>query len=116
MLEKEFQKKVIDLAKFRGWRVHHTRTVQVGGNHFTPLVGDRGFPDLVMTHPTRGTIFVELKTDKGRLSEHQVDWINDLAKTGMECYVWRPANWQNIIDRLASQPAGLEYLSNGSPA
>lgn len=116
MLEKEFQKAVIDLAKFRGWRVHHTRTVQVDGRHFTPLVGDRGFPDLVMVHPRKGCIFVELKTDKGRLSEHQVDWLNQLEKAGMEVHVWRPINWAAIRIRLESPPTEFSSLSDGEPA
>ncbi len=61
MLEKDFQKQVMQLANFRGWRIHHTRSVQVGKNHFTPLIGDRGFPDLVMVHPNYGCIFVSSK-------------------------------------------------------
>jgi len=111
MLEKDFQKAVIQLAKFRGWRIHHTRTVQVGSNHFTPLVGDRGFVDLVMVHPTRGCIFVELKTDRGRVSEHQVDWLDQLEKAGMEVHVWRPNNWAEITARLESPPARFECPS-----
>lgn len=109
--EAEFQKAVISLAKLHGWRVMHTRTVQVGKNHFTPLVGDRGFPDLVMVHPTRGCIFVELKTDRGRVSEHQVDWLDQLEKAGMEVHVWRPQNWDEITVRLASPPARFECPS-----
>ena len=111
MLEKDFQKAVMQLANFRGWRIHHTRTVQVGKNHFTPVVGDRGFVDLVMVHPAYGCIFVELKTDRGRVSQHQVDWLDLLEKTGMEVHVWRPQNWDEITVRLASPPARFELPS-----
>jgi hypothetical protein len=70
--EAEFQKAVITLAKLHRWKVMHTQPAQIRpGKWITPNTGDQGFPDLVMTHPSRGTIFVELKTAKGVLSDTQ---------------------------------------------
>ena len=100
--EAEFQKAVIQLAKLHGWRVMHTQPAQIRpGKWITPNTGNQGFPDLVMSHPYRGTIFVELKKDKGVVSELQWDWINSLEDSGEEVHVWRPKDLQKISDRLA---------------
>ena len=103
--EAEFQKAVISLAKLHRWRVMHTQPAQIRpGKWITPNTGNQGFPDLVMSHPYRGTIFVELKTDKGVVSELQWDWINSLEDSGQEVYVWRPKDLEKISTRLARKP------------
>jgi hypothetical protein len=103
--ELEFQKAVISLAKLHGWRVMHTHPALVRpGKWITPNTGNQGFPDLVMTHPFRGTIFVELKTDKGIVSNTQWEWINTLEESGEEVHVWRPKDLQQISTRLARKP------------
>lgn len=103
--EAEFQKAVITLAKLHRWKVMHTQPAQIRpGRWITPNTGNQGFPDLVMTHPFRGTIFVELKTNKGVVSELQWDWINSLEDSGEEVYVWRPKDLEKISTRLARKP------------
>ena len=103
--ELEFQKAVISLAKLHGWRVMHTHPALVRpGKWITPNTGNQGFPDLVMTPPFRGTIFVELKTDKGIVSNTQWEWINTLEESGEEVHVWRPKDLQQISTRLARKP------------
>jgi len=103
--EAEFQKAVITLAKLHRWKVMHTQPAQIRpGKWITPNTGDQGFPDLVMTHSTRGTIFVELKAAKGVLSETQWEWINTLEDSGCEVHVWRPKDLEKISTRLAKEP------------
>ena len=103
--EAEFQKAVITLAKLHRWKVMHTQPAQIRpGRWITPATGDQGFPDLVMTHPIRGTIFVELKTDKGIVSNTQWEWLNTLEDAGQEVHVWRPKDLDKISDRLAREP------------
>jgi hypothetical protein len=103
--EAEFQKAVIQLAKLHGWKVMHTQPAQIRpGKWITPNTGNQGFPDLVMTHPFRGTIFVELKGAKGVVSNTQWDWINALEDSGEEVHVWRPKDLEKISDRLARKP------------
>ena len=103
--EAEFQKAVISLAKLHGWRVMHTQMAQIRpGKWITPNTGDQGFVDLVMTHPFRGTIFVELKTTKGIVSNKQWEWIHALEDSGEEVYVWRPKDLDKISTRLARKP------------
>ena len=100
--ESDFQKAVITLARLHRWKVMHTRPAQIRpGKWATPNTGDQGFPDLVMSHPNRGTMFVELKAAKGIVSETQWAWIHDLEDSGEEVHVWRPADMQLISTRLA---------------
>ena len=100
--EAEFQKAVITLARLHGWRVMHTQPAQIRpGKWITPNTGDQGFPDLVMSHPHKGTIFVELKGPKGTLSNLQWDWIHGLEDSGEEVHVWRPKDLDKISERLA---------------
>ena len=100
--EAEFQKAVITLAKLHRWKVMHTQPAQIRpGKWITPNTGDQGFPDLVMSHKYRGTIFVELKATKGVVSEAQWDWINTLEDAGCEVHVWRPKDLDKISARLA---------------
>lgn len=107
--EAEFQKAVISLAKLHGWKVMHTQPAQIRpGKWITPNTGNQGFVDLVMSHPFRGTIFVELKTDKGIVSNTQWEWINTLEESGEEVYVWRPKDLDKISARLSNtQPPPL---------
>jgi len=103
--EAEFQKAVITLAKLHRWKVMHTQPAQIrAGRWITPNTGDQGFPDLVMVHPARGTIFVELKATKGVVSDAQWDWINTLEDAGQEVHVWRPKDLEKISQRLAWGP------------
>lgn len=100
LTEAQFQTWVIAVAKWNGWLVHHTRAaVNTRGTWSTPIQGDAGFPDLVLAHPTRGVLFVELKRQTGRLSTSQTEWIERLH-AGAEAYVWRPADSQYITARL----------------
>lgn len=101
MSEREFQDQVIAMAQLYGWRVHHVRPGMTSkGRWMTAVSGHVGFPDLVLAHSERGLIFAELKAQKGRLDDAQVDWLRTLDATGAECYVWRPDDWHFIQQRF----------------
>jgi hypothetical protein len=68
----------------------------------TTYAGDRGFPDLMMVHPTRGGLFVELKTDLGKVTPEQQQWLDTLREAGFEAYCWRPAMLDIITMRLGA--------------
>jgi len=104
MTEAEFQSKVIDLAKWCGWRVFHPRPAQIGseGRWATHYTGDAGFPDLVLCHPRKGVLFAELKSDKGRVSTAQTMWLTELVDAGAEVHLWQPKHWPEIEARLTS--------------
>jgi hypothetical protein len=101
--EKEFQRQVIALARFCGWRCAHFRTARVQRGdgsvyHATPVQADgSGWPDLCLVHARRRLILhVELKTDKGPLSPDQKVWLRAIADAGGIAEVWRPSGWGRI--------------------
>lgn len=101
--EADFQKAVIDLAHMNGWMVAHFRPAQNSrGEWRTPVAADgKGFPDLVLVHAVRGVLFRELKTDRGRLSRGQALWINWLGVARADADVWRPRDWERIVEELS---------------
>jgi VRR-NUC domain-containing protein len=59
-----------------------------------------GFPDIVMVRPP-SVLFVETKTDRGRMTPAQQVWMQALQQCpGIETYVWRPDDWDGIVSRL----------------
>ncbi len=84
--EAQFERQVIDYAQLMGWRIYHTRNSKGSV---------KGYPDLTMVRGTR-LIFAELKTDTGKTSAAQGDWLDDLRRTLAEVYIWRPAHWPSI--------------------
>lgn len=99
--EAGFTAAVLDLAKLHGWRSAHFRPAMTAHGWRTPVQGDgKGFPDLVLVRGPR-IIFAELKAAKGRLSDEQEAWLADLRGTPAEVYVWRPDDWDAIVQILA---------------
>lgn len=90
MTEKEFQERLIYDAQASGWKVYHT----YDSRRSTP-----GFPDLTMVRERR-LIFAELKSEKGRLTTPQREWLALLSETGAEVYVWRPSDTEEILEAL----------------
>lgn len=88
--EKLFMRQVIELAKVYRWRVYHP---------FLSKWSEPGFPDLTLVRGDR-LIFAELKTDKGPLTEKQVEWQTLLSATPAEVYVWRPMDWDWLQETL----------------
>jgi hypothetical protein len=101
LTEKAWMSEVVAVAKSQGWQVYHALpTPNQRGRWATHQIGHVGFPDLVLTHPTRGTIFAELKTDTGRLTVGQRKWLETLADSGQETHVWRPRDRRHMQVRL----------------
>jgi hypothetical protein len=101
--EKAWQAQVIELALLYGWFVYHTYDSQPG------------WPDLVLARPTTGElIFVELKTDVGRLSPAQRSWLRVLEDCNQEVHVWRPRDFEAVHARLKRPHAGAGSGSSSS--
>jgi hypothetical protein len=105
--ETDFQQQVIDAAHLLGWRCAHFRGVRVqrkdGTIHYqTPVQADgEGFPDLVLVNPSlRRVLYVELKSDIGKMSPAQVAWQILLERAGQEFYLWKPRDWDKLIEIL----------------
>lgn len=96
LLESEFQRKITDYCDWLGLRWHHETDSRKS---------KKGFPDLVIVG--NAVIFAELKSESGRMSAEQTDWVSDLARGGAETYVWRPADWPYIEKRLKLLAQGI---------
>jgi hypothetical protein len=97
--EASFLQQVKGLAYIHGWDCHHAQpSMTRTGRYIT--TGAAGFPDLVMCHPTKGLIFAELKTTKGKTSLAQDHWLTILNRHA-EVYIWRPEQLQEIEHRLS---------------
>ena len=75
MKESAFQKTVIEMAEWWGWRVYHVAKVK---GQLRSTTGE-GFPDLVLV---RGDtlLFRELKVGKNYATEEQVEWLAALCE------------------------------------
>jgi hypothetical protein len=83
--EKELLANVRKLASLCGWLVYHTHDSRRS---------EGGFPDLVMVRMSQ-CLFVELKSERGKLSDEQqqwIDWLSDSNPQG-RVLVWRPSDW-----------------------
>lgn len=106
--EREWQEQVTDLAALLGWEWMHLRAARTARGWRTPVSGTigTGFPDLVLSRER--LVLVELKSDHGRLSPEQRAVHQALGRAGAEVYVWRPGDWDRIVevlsDRLDTDP------------
>lgn len=105
MREDELQSEVEYLAERNGWRFFHVRKSQVRQGHHVTNTSVSGVPDLFMVRPPL-LLVLELKSQSGRASIEQLDWITDLQHCGpgVEAYVVRPADWPHLFDVLTSVP------------
>jgi hypothetical protein len=92
--EAEWQSEVIRLATIGGWRHHHQFNARRSG---------KGWPDLTLVRPPE-LVIAELKTERGRVSDEQKGWLADLAACGVEVYVWRPSDLEQVSARLVTSP------------
>lgn len=45
---------------------------------------------------------MELKSERGRLTRQQAEWLNDLRNAGVEAYIWRPCDLSAATQILRS--------------
>lgn len=96
MREAVLQARVEQHARALGWLAYHTHDSRRSA---------AGFPDLVLVHAgQRRTLFRELKTQRGRVSPAQADWLRALVLAGEDAAVWRPADLLSghVDDQLRS--------------
>lgn len=85
MRERQLQQTVEQLATLLGWRLYHT---------YDSRRSNPGFPDLVMVHrEQQRVVYAELKSTKGRVTNAQREWLDDLQAAGQEAFIWRPSDW-----------------------
>ena len=95
---------VVAMAHHKRWRCVHVWPVNELSSIASgiPLRNDSaGFPDLLVIHPNAARIVAaELKTNTGRQTDRQREWLRDLKAAGVETYVWRPSSWFDMDDAL----------------
>jgi len=116
MRESEFKNQLISIATMYGWKVHHDLpSMNAQGRYRTAIQGHAGFPDIVFVKANDrgvgGILFVELKTEIGRLDPHQKEWLEEIRLAGGEWYVWRPSDMASATDRLAGRRRRLTVTS-----
>lgn len=113
MDEDKLQQVVIDRANHWGWLVAHFRSARTAaGGWVTPVAADgRGFPDLVMVHPSVGRLLVvELKSQKGKVTPEQQEWLTAVMVVSDQApgqlvwsAVWRPEHlFDGTVERMLS--------------
>lgn len=88
MTEVQWSRQVREIATLYGWELmYHTHRSDRS---------DPGFPDEVLCRPPR-VLFVELKTQTGRIRPAQRAWMDGLTACGLEVALWRPADRDEVI-------------------
>jgi hypothetical protein len=88
--EKQFLEQVRELAKALGYNTYHP---------WLSIRSERGWPDLAIWRPGR-FILAELKSEKGKLTASQARIIETLREAGVEVHVWRPSDFDEIVELL----------------
>ena len=101
LTEAQWQRQLVDLAALLGYQwVHFRPGLTRAGRWAVAVQGTLGvgFPDLVLVHPTKGRVlFVELKTDTGRVDPDQSRVHDILRAAGAEVYLWRPRDLDSAL-------------------
>lgn len=91
--EDQFVSRIIDYARWRGCVAYHQRPARmVDGRWRTALVGDKGFPDVVVARGGK-CLFFEAKVDRNRASPEQQRWLEALPNA----YLVTPRDWPQIV-------------------
>jgi len=96
MTEKVWQGQVMALARQLAWKSYH------------PYRSDKsqpGWPDIALVRDR--LILLELKTEKGKLSDAQKDWIRRLTMANAEIYVARPRHLDELARVLQARNRSL---------
>ncbi len=102
--EEDFATWFEDLLNIHHWRWTHFRPAWSTKGYRTPIKGYKGFPDYVAIR--QGTcLFIELKSEQGKLSEDQKEWATELKRMseislGVQYFLFRPSDRDFIETRL----------------
>lgn len=111
--EAEFQDAVVELARICGWEAMHVRRSRVRGDRWATATSIAGWPDLVLLGHGRA-LFVECKSERGRLTLEQRRVIGLLRDAGLDVRVWRPSDWREIEATLSGGRRRSDHGRNGT--
>ena len=108
--ERDWQAQVVELAHKLGWKHMHVRTSRGKGGRHTTATNVDGWPDLFLWNERQQrTIFAELKSAKGVVSDDQRAVLRSLLLAGQEVHIWRPDDLEYVMACLRVPP-GLRVL------
>jgi hypothetical protein len=96
MSERTLQERVLGRAKRRNWKVAHAGRLWLPakdgreGMWMTPM--SPGWPDLTLAKEGHRLIFIELKTEEGKVDDEQWLWLRLLNSTGNYAVIVRPSD------------------------
>jgi hypothetical protein len=85
LTEKEWMAQGVSLARTMGWKRYHT---------YRSDRSEPGWPDDALVRDR--LILIEWKTEKGKLSDAQKEWIRALLNAQVEVYVCRPRHLEEL--------------------
>lgn len=94
MSEAELERHVRRITADLGLLAYHTRT---------SIGSQRGFPDWVIAG--RPVLYRELKTQRGKLTAQQTQWLDTLVQCGQNVGIWRPEDL--LSGRIARELAAI---------
>lgn len=100
MTERDLAQAVYECAQACGWLAYRTWR----SDH-----SPKGYPDFTLCHPVRRLVlWIECKSEKGRLTQEQAEWLRALNTVYPGCaFVVRPSDWldgtiQYILAKLGT--------------
>lgn len=112
--EAAWQSSIVEVAQRLGWRTYYVpdwiwRMVMARTKHEHRARdwAEPGWPDLTLVHEEkRRLIFAECKSATGVVRDSQKAWLAALTLIpGVEVYVWRPADWDDVLAILQAEDA-----------
>ena len=88
--ERDLREQIRDLCKLFGWRMYFS---------WSSIHSPQGFPDLVLVRDSV-ILAVELKSEKGKLTPEQEEWLLALNKAGVKTFIWKPSDFNEIVEVL----------------
>ena len=109
--EADLRATVVQMALLTGWMVYSTPDSRKVWPRSTAV----GFPDLILLKDGV-LLFIELKTEAGKLTITQQNWQAELSKVqGVQTRIWRPSDLEKVgaILGMGKEDAGA-YHSGSS--
>jgi VRR-NUC domain len=85
--EADYQNQIILLLRWMGYHVYHT---------YDSRKSEPGFPDLIALKPGKRALVLEVKTEHGRVSVDQRNWISWFRAAGIKAEIVRPSDWPEV--------------------
>ena len=103
------------LLDYHGWRWYHPEPKKRSRSRWTVNTA-AGIPDLICVKPPR-VVWLEVKTESGRIRPEQVEWIEELRQSGQEVHIIRlPGDYGFLDDLLRPDSRQLTLTGNSTGA